>query len=594
MKFIKIAYIISILIFSQYLFAQESEPLPLDKAFEFSAMVKDEQTIVVKWHIAPEHLLYKDKLKFVLANPKIAKLSDPLFPIATTKQDINLGQYQVYSNDIQIAIPVMVKQHAKIIDLKVTYQGCAVSGYCYPPTTKEVSLNMKDNFGKYIEGKIVPTPIETNEEDNMINNLLENGKIITIIVSFFGFGLLLSFTPCVLPMIPILSGIIIGHRRKLTTHKAFYLSSAYVLSMATTYAIAGILVGYLGSTLQVLFQQPWILIASSFIFVVLAFSMFGFYEIQLPTELQNKLNNVTSKITGGSYLSVAIMGSLATLILSPCVTPALVGALAYIAKTGNALLGGLSLFSLGLGMGAPLIAIGTAHGNFLPKAGKWMNAVKNFFGVILLAMAIWILNRILPNHLIMFLWGCLLIITSMYVGFFESTNKKTHYKHFRRGLGIIMLIYGILLAVGAGFGNQNPIKPLENLSTVQHEASCEKLSFTTIKTLDDFKTALAEAKSEHKNILLDFYADWCIACQNMQNDIFPNHYIAPLLKNFILLQANVTRNDQLDIELQKYFKVIAPPTILFFDPNGNEIKNHRIIGEIGVNKFMWHLQEILK
>ncbi|MDQ2994451.1 MAG: protein-disulfide reductase DsbD, partial [Pseudomonadota bacterium] len=428
-------------------------------------------------------------------------------------------------------------------------------------------------------------------EQDEISDLLKGHAYFTIILSFFGIGFLLAFTPCVLPMYPILSGIIVG-RSNLHTRKAFFLSLIYVISMSFTYAIGGMLAGYLGGSVQTLFQQPWIILIFSSTFIILALSFFGFYDIKLPTALETKLTNISNEQKRGSYIGVAIMGVLATLIVSPCVTPALVGALGYISESGDALLGGAALFSLGLGMGIPLIIIGTLGGKYMPKAGAWMEIVKDIFGVLMLAMAIWMLSRILPPAMTMLAWGALFIITAMFMGTFSPIDKNKWHK-MRKGCGIIVLIYGILMIVGSGFGNSDPMVPLAGILDRKPVVATNNMSFKQVKNLTDVRRELAKSRGEGKFLLLDFYADWCTACKAMASNTFQDPEIIKLLKNFTLVQADVTKNDAIDKALENHFNVLAPPTIVFFGPQCTELKQYRVVGEMNAKKFKSLLEMML-
>lgn len=577
-------------------FAADEKPLPIEEAFKFSATAKDAETLVARWKLPKGYFLYKEQIEFRLKDGKQGTLSPAIFPIAKQKDDGDEDTYMIYTDELTIGVPFKATPGQSHVDLLVDYQGCSSGGFCYPPTTKLVSLSLTGGFGRYTKGSTVITDIEpevgpeTTSTQGQISKLLASQKLLTIIVSFIGFGLLLSFTPCVLPMIPILSGIIVGHKQPLKTSKAFMLSLVYVLSMSFTYAIAGMFIGYLGSSVQALMQKPWIIVSGSIIFALMALSFFGFYELQLPERWQNKLTMMSNRQKGGTYLGVAIMGVVATLVISPCVTPALVGALAYIGNSGNASTGAIALFSLGIGMGLPLLAIGTAHGHILPKAGPWMNAVKAVFGVIMLAMAIWLLGRLIPGPFTMLLWAVLLIVSSIYLGTFTAVMENNWHK-LRKGFGIVTLIYGAMMMVGAAQGNDDPFLPLTKHGYTAMTKDASEL-FTKVKSLHDVDRVL------HSNVtrdfaMLDFYADWCVACKNMQNHVFQDPTVQKLLSELTLIKADVTRNDEIDKQLQQHFGVIAPPALLFFDKDGNELPEYRIVGEIGVTQLLTHLQKLI-
>lgn len=571
------------------------KPLKANEAFAFSAMAKDSQTIVAHWKIAKNHYLYRNRIHFSLAKGEKGTLSDPILPSGKAKEDEDLGKYQIYADELNIAVPIMPAKNQRSVKLLATYQGCSASGYCYPPMTKQVTLQLNGNFGQATKGMTVATPHQTQAallaKHDVISDLLASQHYLTILLSFLGFGLLLSFTPCVLPMIPILSSIIVGHKAPMHMSKAFCLSLIYVLSMSMTYAIAGILVGYMGSSVQALFQTPWVLGFSSLIFIALALSFFGFYDLQLPQKWQNRLTLMSNRQQGGTYLGVVIMGCLATLIVSPCVTPALVGALGYIGKTGDAMLGGLALFTLGFGMGIPLLVIGTAGGKLIPKAGPWMDAVKNVFGVILLGMAIWLIDRIIPGQITLMLWAALFIISAMFLGAF-SPHEENNWRKFRKGCGMIMLVYGSMMVVGAAMGNDNPLQPLLH---VNHQSTplSNKLHFAHVKSIGDVDKSIERYQDTNKMVMLDFYADWCVSCRDMQRNTFNDPMVKQLLSHFTLLKADLTHNDSTDHLMQRHFDVIAPPVLIFFKPDGEELSRFRLVGEVGTHELVAHLQKIL-
>jgi len=412
-----------------------------------------------------------------------------------------------------------------------------------------------------------------------------------IIAVFFGFGLLLAFTPCVFPMIPILSGIIAGQGAGLTTRKAFVLSLVYVLAMALTYTLVGVLAGLLGANLQAAFQNPWILTAFALVFVGLALSMFGFYELQLPSSLQSKLAELSNRQQGGTLIGVAIMGLLSALIVGPCVAPPLFGALIYIGHTGDALLGGLALFALSLGMGVPLILIGTSVGRYLPRAGAWMNTVKAVFGVALLGVAILMLERLLPPALAMVLWALLLICSAVYMGALNQLQPGANaWFKLWKGLGLVLLIYGALMLIGAAAGGRDTLQPLRGLIP---GGGVEQLGFKRIKSVADLERELAQARSDGQPVLLDFYADWCVSCQEMERYTFSDPSVMAELRRFVRLQADVTANDAEDRALiQGRFGLPGPPAILFFDRAGRELTHFRLVGFKPAEPFARHLRQV--
>lgn len=603
---------LGLLILGFTVYAATHEPLTMDQGFQFSAKVRDSQTVIAQWKMPPGYFLYRKHLK-ISADSDTVKLGEPLFPKGVIKSEPGYGSYEVYQNEVSIPVPVISSKSDKI-NLTVRYQGCSEEGYCYPPTDKHITVDLSKvdpttppstlPIAKEVASspsmpdmkELTAAPTSEQERATM---LLSSGHYLTIILSFLGFGLLLAFTPCVLPMVPILSGIIVGqNREKLTTSRAFSLSLVYVLSMSLTYSIAGILIGYLGGSVQAAFQKPWMLITFSMMFVALAFSFFGFYEIQLPQKLQSSLSKASHKQRSGSFIGVAIMGCIATLIVSPCVTPALVGALGYIGKSGNAVLGGVALFALGFGMGIPLLLIGTAGGKFLPKAGVWMNRVKSIFGVILLAMAIWMVDRILPATVSMLLWAFLLIFTAAYMGVFRPTADGA-LSRFNHGLSAIFLVYGVLLLIGTSMGHTNALQPLFSEPSSPAAATPtltaeNNTNFKHVADENEVSNAIQDAISQKKIVMLDFSAKWCTSCKLMENRTFNHPDVVKALGNFVTLKADVTENDHIAKNLEKKFQVIAPPTLLFFDNTGKELEKLRIVGEMGPKEFLAHLETVMK
>ena len=580
------------------------KPLPIDQAFPLSAYVKDPQTLVLEWKIKPTYYLYKERFSYKLVAPDNVQLGNLKMPAGTPKHDALLGDFRVFKGDLAIEVPIKNPKKAKSLDLKVCFQGCSSGGFCYPPETRLVQLDLTDKHQVSVTSTKAPALKRASKvsAQDKVTQLLESHNFWLIITSFLGFGLLLAFTPCVLPMIPILSGLIVGHEKKMTTMHAFMLSLTYVLGMSFTYALIGVAAGLAGQSIQAALQVPWVIAAFSAIFVLLALSLFGFYEIRLPSRFENKISDISNHQKTGSYLGVAFMGVLATLIVSPCITPPLIGALAYIGKTGDSLLGGIALFALGLGMGIPLLIIGTSHGKLLPKAGPWMDAVKASFGVLLLATSIWMIARIIPASLTMFLWAGLLIISAVYMGILSPHNHKG-WGNLWRGIGLVLAIYGIMLMIGAAVGNTNPLQPLKSHAAAMAPASVSNFKmaavklppkplFKTIKNNDEFDETLKVGVEEKKITVLDFYADWCISCKEMEHNVFTDPIVKAKLAKMNVLRSDITANDKFDKALQQRFNVIAPPTILFFDTKGNELKNYRIVGEMNKEDFLNHLSDV--
>jgi len=431
-------------------------------------------------------------------------------------------------------------------------------------------------------------PEASLNETDKIAALLQQDNVLLILASFFGFGLLLSLTPCVFPMIPILSGIIVG-QKNVTTRKALIMSIVFVLAMSVTYSIAGVLAGYFGENLQVLFQTPWVLVVFSLVFVALAFSMFGYYEIQLPAGLQNKIANMSNKQEGGHLIGVAIMGFLSALIVGPCVAPPLAGALIYIGQTGDAVLGGLSLFVMSLGMGAPLLAVGAGVSK-LPKAGGWMDNIKYVFGILMLAVAIWLLDRIISPVVSLALWATLFSFSPIAMGALNSlTNTPTPWQRIFKGFGLLVLAYGILLWGLVARGGGDMLAPLSGYGASAQSEQVH-IKFEKIKSNADLDRILAKSKKMNQIVMLDFYADWCISCKELERFVFSNTKVVDAMKNAIALKADVTANDETDKALMARFNIIGPPAILFFN-NGVEKRGQRIVGEINAQGYLEHLKK---
>jgi len=563
----------------------EDELLQPDQAFQFFASIKDDRTLHINWTIADGYYLYREKIQFELVNTDGVKLGTYDIPRGTPKQDEAFGQVEIFHNELGFDLPLIrSSQAAQTITLQAKYQGCADRGVCYPPMNKKVEL---------------PLPVaqqsgeqELSEQDQIVQSLRKDSLPITLL-SFFGFGLLLSLTPCIFPMIPILSGIIVGHGNRINTTRAFLLSLSYVLASALTYTVFGILAALFGSNLQAAFQQPWIIGLFSAIFVALSLSMFGFYHLELPKSLQVKLHNSSEIHRDGSLLGAAIMGALSSLIVGPCVAAPLAGALIYIGQTGDAVLGGSALFMLGLGMGVPLLLLGASAGKLLPKAGNWLNSTKAVFGVIMLAVAVWMLSRILPGNVIMVLWAMLLIFPAIYLSAVDPLPENSSgWRKLWKGLGLMMLAYGLLLLIGFSLGNSNPLKPLQGFGVSTAQAAEPGIAFEKVASLAALEARIKQANANHQAVMLDFYADWCISCKEMEAYTFADPQVKQALKNYVLLQADVTNNSDDDKALLEKFKLIGPPAILFFGLDHQEQSANRVIGYQDAETFINSLKRV--
>ncbi len=577
----------------------QGDILEADDAFQISYDSQPGQ-FKVSWLIAEGHYLYRDKMQITASDPDV--ISKPLLmPAGETKEDPVFNKtLHVFHHSADATLPYQYSDNGdKDVTFKVKYQGCSeISGICYPPQTKQFTVRLSP-ISEAQAATTVPSDkniAEPVSEQDEMSNALRSGNILLTLLIFFGAGLLLAFTPCVFPMIPILSGIIVGQGEDISTRKAFYLSLVYVLAMAMTYTIIGILVGLSGENIQAWFQNPWIIGSFATIFVVLSLSMFGFYELQMPTSIQGKLANISNSQQGGNIIGVAIMGFLSALIVGPCVTAPLVGALIYIAETGDAVLGGLALFSLSMGMGAPLLVIGASAGKILPKAGMWMDAVKSVFGVLLLGLAIWLLERVAPTGFTMSLWAALIIVSAIYMGAIDGlTEGCSGWKKLWKGLGVLLLIYGIIILLGLASGNRNVFQPLKGLTNSSGAVTqVEHLSFIQIKGVDGLNTELNKAKAAGKPVMLDFYADWCISCKEMEALTFADPAVQKALDGVVLLQADVTPNDAKDTELYKHFGIIGPPSIMFFGTDGIERRNYRVVGYKPAEEFSQHIKDALR
>ena len=586
------------------------EFLPHERAFALGAEVIDGNLIVLNWDIADGYYLYRDKFEFSVEEGEGVTLGKPKYPKGKVINDETFGEMVVFYKNVGVKIPLGRSAASETnLTLRVKYQGCADAGFCYPPVVTTTSLllpvgniekvNTEVAVEKTIDTKPAVKTVEesaSRSEQDGIADSLEKDGFFMVILTFFGFGLLLAFTPCVFPMIPILSSIIVGQGDKITTRQAFKLSLVYVLAMALTYTVAGIIAGLFGANLQAAFQNPWILGSFSFVFVLLSLSMFGFYELQLPASLQTKLTEISNKQEGGTVAGVAIMGFLSALIVGPCVAAPLMGALIYIGQTGDAVLGGVALFALSMGMGAPLIAIGTSAGKFMPKAGAWMDPIKAVFGVMLLAVAIWMLERIIPAPVAMLLWAILLIVSGVFMGaLLQMERTVSGWLKLWKAIGIVFVIYGGLLLVGVASNGSDPLQPLRGLnlgggnatSSVAHE----EVEFKKIKSLSDLDREVKAASALGKPVMLDFYADWCVSCKEMERYTFSDPTVMKLMSKAVLLQADVTDNDDIDKSLLKKFRLIGPPSIIFWNEKGEEQQNMRMVGFMEADEFAAHLKK---
>jgi thiol:disulfide interchange protein DsbD len=576
---------------SKILGQDENEFLHPDEAFVFRTEMVDAHTLRAQWVIADKYYLYRSQFRFELEGDDVtAELGDAAYPQGVIHTDEYFGEQEVYYQDATFHLP-LAGEPGETVRLSVRYQGCADAGLCYPPQFKTVALTIPDDNSDDISIAVQEvqqsvanstSSIGEQSEQDQLADLIRTGNIAWVMLAFVGFGLLLTFTPCVLPMVPILSSIIVG-QKGITTRQAFTLSLVYVLAMALTYTVAGVLAGLFGANLQAAFQDPIVLSVFAAVFVLLSLSMFGFYELQVPASWQSKLSQLSNSQQGGTLSGVAIMGFLSALIVGPCVAAPLAGALIVIGQTGDPVRGGLALFALSMGMGIPLLAVGTGFGKFMPKAGGWMNVVKGVFGVLLLAVAIYLLERIIPAWVAVGLWALLILVSAVYMGAFRAA--ATGWQSLWKGIGLAGFVWAVLLMVGLASGRADLFTPLKGFGGGSGAVEEEHLPFKIIKSVADLEREVAAASDMGKPVMLDFYADWCISCKEMERYTFSDPQVRQALGNYVLLQADVTANDDDDQALLKEFGLYGPPGIIFFTPAGEERRELRVVGFKAADEF---------
>lgn len=531
-----------------------------EEAFKVK-FIKNEDSLNIKFELGKDIYLYHDKLQINILKPQKIEITKEL----NIPKPVNYEEFIVHFDDLNLTIPYNLlksKVDSKEFEIELKFQGCSKAGLCYAPMTQKQILVLNTNIQDEVSTNI-------NETDSIANSLKEK-NLLLVLLTFFGFGLLLSLTPCVFPMIPILSSIIVGASKNetMTARQGFFLSLVYVLSMSVAYTIAGVIAGIFGANLQVALQNPYVLVIFALIFVALAFSMFGYFEIRLPQAIQNRVNKTTDGKEKQGILGIAIMGFLSALIVGPCVAPPLAGALVYIGQTGDAILGGLALFVMSLGMGVPLLLIGLGAGKFMPKPGAWMESITKIFGIVMLGVAIWLLDRVLDASIIIYLWTLLLLGSAIYLKIYQHILTQL--------ITIVIFILGVVLFVGAISGATNPLNPLEKFtSSKMTQVSDEKLIFKKVKNIQELELAI---KNSNKPVMLDFWASWCISCKELEEITFQDEQVINKLQEFTLLKADVTENNDEDKVLQKKFGVVGPPALIFWDKDKNEIQASRIIG----------------
>jgi thiol:disulfide interchange protein DsbD len=555
--------------------------LPADQAFRFAALAEGTDGVRLDWQIAEGYYLYRGRIKVTTPSAR-AQLGATQLPAGQIKNDEYFGKQEVYHHELIATVPVARARDGSFdLPLQVTYQGCAEAGLCYPPITKMVTVTLPaaTSLGAVPGSAAGATAHSPGPNDQTwFASLIRSGSLFVMLGSFYLAGLLLSFTPCVLPMVPILSGIIAGGGANLTTARAFALSATYVFGMALTYALAGIACAAAGRQVQAVFQQWWVITLFAGLFVALGLSMLGLFTLQMPVSVQTRIASVSNRQSAGSFGGVAIMGALSALIVTTCVAPALVGALVVISQTGAIARGGAALFAMGVGMGTPLLAVGASAGKLLPRAGPWMDLVKKIFGVMMLAVAAWMLARIVPDRVALVLWALPALLLAWLL--WSETRSPSASGWTLRALGVLVGLYGVALAAGSALGGTDPLAPLPAFA-----AKTPALPFRTIKTLADLDREVALARSRGRSVLVDFSADWCTSCKEMERYTFSDPAVQAALAQTVLLRADVTRNDSDDQALLRRFGIFGPPTIAFYGTDGQERAQYRVVGYMKADAF---------
>jgi thiol:disulfide interchange protein DsbD len=575
------------------LFGADDEPLPVEQAFIPNARFDRANELTIGFEIEPGYYLYRHKFEFS-ADGEI-ELGNPRLPQGVAHTDLNFGDVEVFYDYVEIVVPfARARPEALPVTILAGFQGCKEDSICYPPTEASMALTLPAASEFTASATPVPAPM-VSEQDQWAARIL-GGSWWTFLGGFYVAGLLLAFTPCVLPMVPILSSIIAG-QGAVTPRRGFLLSLSYVLGMAVTYTGAGALAALAGGQIQALFQKPWIIALFAGLFVVLALGMFGVYQLQMPTAVQSRLANLANKQKGGTFIGTAIIGALSALIVTTCVAPPLVGALAVIGQSGDVPRGASALFALSLGMGSPLLLVGASAGQLLTKVGPWMNTVKGAFGVMMIGVAIWMLERVLPGSITLALWALLVFMSGVFLGAFEPLPQApSPMQRLSKGLGVLACLYGALMLIGATLGGEDPLRPLPRgallASTGDDVAAPAELEFTALETVAQLDGLLAEAKAARRPVMVDFTAEWCVSCKEMEEYTFPDAGVIAALEPFVLLRADVTANDADDQALLERFRSFGPPTIAFFDANGSEQEAFKLVGYVPAADFAAHVERV--
>ena len=592
-----------------FVLAQE-EFLDPEVAFVLQ-VTQDTSTAQVHWDITPGYKLYRDRTEWDMPGLDADRIA---MPPAEVYYDDNFGEdMAVYHEPITVAVPLPRIDSEST--LRITYQGCADAGLCYPPITKEFVLRAGYSgvvpntaataaaplFGSAQTSTALTSPQPAaapagtpQDETSVATRMLESHNLWTIGAGFLLFGLLLSFTPCVLPMVPILFSIIVGMEKDgaLSRGRSFSMALSYSLGMALVYTGMGITAGLLGEGLAAYLQAPWLLASFAILLVLFSLSMFDVYQLQMPASLQSRLDSVNGHFKGGKFLSVFLIGAVSALIVGPCVAAPLAGALIYISQSGDVTMGGVALFCMAMGMSVPLLLTGLSAGSLLPRAGQWMTQLKVFFGLVLLAVAIWMVTPVLPGNVLLLLWGALAILGAMYLGIFDGPTQNHSFRsRFTGMLAMCLLLIGLAELVGAVSGAQNPLQPLALASSTTGPApTAETVRFRRVASVEELQQAVA---ASDRPVMLDFYADWCVSCKEMERFTFSDPQVASLMDRFTLLQADVTENNAQDRALLKTFGLFGPPGILFFQAHGAELNGSRVIGFTPADKFIATLSPLV-
>ena len=571
-----------------------AEFLPVDEAFQPILTALDGNTVEVAIRVAAGYYLYKDKISATVISDK-AQPGKLELPAGEMKNDQYFGDMEVYHNDVFGRLPMArATPEAMDLDLEIKYQGCADGGICYPPVTKLMTVSLPAATAVSALAAVAASGASAApvSEQARLAQIITGSGLGLVIATFFGLGLLLAFTPCVLPMVPILSGIIAGEGENSSSARGFSLALSYVMGMALVYTAAGVAAAAAGLQLQAIFNQPWVLVLFSSLFIVLALGMFGLFDLQMPSAIQSRLATMSGDQKSGTAVGAFVMGALSSLVVTACVAPALIATLTVMAQSGDMVRGGTALFAMSMGMGAPLLLVGAAQGKFLPKAGAWMVAVKNAFGFMMLGLGVWMMSRILPSEVTLALWGILIFMAGVYLGGLTTlTSESFGVQKLGKGFGLLAIIYGAVLLLGSLAGSNSMLRPLAAFNAGGGtEVSQRGLEFQRIKTTADLDAAITSAATQGKSAMLDFYADWCVSCIEMEEYTFTDTGVQDALSNTVLLQADVTANNNEDQALLQRFGVFGPPTIIFFGADGVQRHGYEVVGYMKAKDFAEHVR----